>query len=162
MCGRLSDPRLADDPEAWAAVAEEGLASLTPAHDERYEQLLDLCATMLDDPTLLTVAEVGERFAMSPRSLQRLFLDLVGVGPKWVLARYRMHDAVAELDAGSDGTLADLAHRWGWYDQAHFTRDFTALVGVSPASTATGADRHHAVSGGHRRKVESDGRPPRT
>ena len=33
---------------------------------------------------------------------------------------------------GYDGTLADLAHRWGWYDQAHFTRDFTSLVGVSP------------------------------
>ena len=148
LCARLSDPGLAAEPEAWAALAEEELAALAgvgtgnaggagggggaPAADGRYEHLLEVCATMLDDQGLLTVAEVAERFDTTPRTLQRLFLDLVGVGPKWVLARYRMHDAVAELDSGYAGTLTDLAHRWGWYDQAHFTRDFTALVGVTP------------------------------
>ena len=132
LCAALSEPALAEDPARWAEVAEKGLAALDPGPDERYDLLLAVCATMLADRDLLTVADVGARFATSVRTLQRLFLDLVGVGPKWVLARYRMHDAVAELDAGYDGTLADLAHRWGWYDQAHFTRDFTALVGVSP------------------------------
>ena len=120
------------DPEVWAARAEEGLADLDPGPDERFDLLLAVCAEMLADQELLTVAEVATRFATTPRTLQRLFLDLVGVGPKWVLARYRMHDAVAQLDSGYTGTLTDLAHRWGWYDQAHFTRDFTTLVGVTP------------------------------
>lgn len=132
LCDALGDPVLATDPQAWASAAEAGLAALDPGPHERYEHLLEVCAAMLDDPALLTVADVAERFETSVRSLQRTFLDLVGVGPKWVLGRYRMHDAVADLDAGFDGTLADLAHRWGWYDQAHFTRDFTALVGVTP------------------------------
>ncbi|WP_377640041.1 DUF6597 domain-containing transcriptional factor [Oryzobacter terrae] len=133
LCAVLSDPALAEDPERWAAAAEDGLVALDPGPDEHHDLLLAVCATMLADHDLLTVTDVAARFATSARTLQRLFLDLVGVGPKWVLARYRMHDAVAELDAGFDGTLADLAHRWGWYDQAHFTRDFTALVGVTPA-----------------------------
>lgn len=132
LCRLLDDPSLAADAERWAAIAEDGLAALDPGPDERYDLLLEVVAAMLDDSSLLSVAEVAELFAVSVRTLQRLFLDLVGVGPKWVLARYRMHDAVAELDAGVDGTLADLAHRWGWYDQAHFTRDFTTLVGVPP------------------------------
>ena len=42
------------------------------------------------------------------------------------------HRALTKLDRGWDGTLTDLAVRYGWYDQAHFTRDFTALVGVPP------------------------------
>jgi AraC-like DNA-binding protein len=58
----------------------------------------------------------------------------VGVSPKWVLARYRMHDAVGELDAGYAGALADLAARYGWFDQAHFTRDFSRLVGEPPSA----------------------------
>ena len=74
-----------------------------------------------------------ERHALSTRRLQRLFARYLGVGPKWVLARYRMHDVVAALDAGHAGSLAELAVAHGWYDQAHFTRDFTALVGTTPA-----------------------------
>ena len=46
-------------------------------------------------------------------------------------------------------TLTDLAVRYGWYDQAHFTRDFTALVGVTPGQyrdRATAADASHPAS----------------
>lgn len=132
LCDALDDPALAGSPWEWGERAEAGLATLGAEPDGRYDLVLDVCAAMLADHALLTVGDVADRFAVSVRTLQRAFLDLVGVGPKWVLARYRMHDAVAELDAGYDGTLADLAARWGWYDQAHFTRDFTALVGVPP------------------------------
>jgi AraC-like DNA-binding protein len=131
----LADPLLAEDPEAWASVAEEQLASLAGVGpDPRYDELLGIVGDMLADRSLVSVAEVGNRHGWSPRSLQRLFTHYVGVGPKWVLARYRMHDAVTDLDLGYDGPLLDLALRYGWYDQAHFTRDFTALVGVAPGA----------------------------
>ena len=85
--------------------------------------------------------------------MQRLFERYVGATPKWTLARYRIHDAVSDLDAGHTGSLADLAARYGWFDQAHFTREFTDLVGVPPGAyqrsspaasrsgTTTSADR---------------------
>ncbi|WP_421119064.1 helix-turn-helix transcriptional regulator [Aquihabitans daechungensis] len=132
-CDALADPSLVDVPEAWAATAEAELDAIAGSHeDPRYDQVLEVVADMLGDRSLVAVAEVGERHGVSVRTLQRLFTDYVGVGPKWVLARYRMHDAVTELDEGYDGPLADLALRYGWYDQAHFTRDFTALIGVTP------------------------------
>jgi AraC-like DNA-binding protein len=104
---------------------------------------------MLADHALLTVAVAAERHGVTVRTLQRLFTHYVGVGPKWVLARYRLHDAVADLDAGWPGTLTELAVRYGWYDQAHFTRDFTALVGVTPGQyrdRTTTADAGHPAS----------------
>ncbi len=133
LVATLADPDLAASASAWAHAAEQGLAVLgDEGADPRYDLLLEVVADMLADRTLLAVADVAQRHGVTVRSLQRLFTHYVGVGPKWVLARYRMHDAVADLDAGWDGTLADLAVRSGWYDQAHFTRDFTALVGVTP------------------------------
>ena len=66
---------------------------------------------------------------MSTRSLQRLFAAYVGLSPKAVLARYRLQDAAASIDAGEVTDLAGLAAELGWFDQAHFSRDFRAVVG---------------------------------
>ena len=66
---------------------------------------------MLADRSLLRVAQVEAAAGSGPAALQRLFARYVGVSPKWVLARYRMHDVVTDLDAGYGGSLADLAAR---------------------------------------------------
>ncbi|MDV3220840.1 AraC family transcriptional regulator, partial [Intrasporangium sp.] len=113
-------------------VMDEALLDLGSREDPRYDLVLAIIADMLDDRTLVRVAQLEERHGTTVRTIQRLFDHYVGVGPKWVLARYRMHDAVSDLDAGYDGRLADLAVSLGWYDEAHFIRDFVALVGQTP------------------------------
>ena len=139
LCRDLADPDLAARPDEWAAVAQSGLvAAPWQDADFRYDNLLDVVADMLADRSLVAVADLATRHGVTVRTLQRLFTHYVGVGPKWVLARYRLHDAITEIDDGYDGTLTDLAHRYGWYDQAHFTRDFTALVGVPPGQYRAG------------------------
>ena len=113
-----------------------GRLATTPTDD--YVQLLDVITAMLDDRSLLRVAQVEERCGIGTRTLQRLFERYVGVNPKWVLSRYRMHDVVTDLDAGYGGSLADLAAKYGWFDQAHFTREFTELVGMPPSAYQQG------------------------
>lgn len=116
------------------AVVSSALATVAPtAPDPAYERVLDVVETVLADRSLLRVDQVAERTGLSRRALERLFARYVGVGPKWVLARYRMHDVVTALDDGWAGSLADLAAAYGWFDQAHFGRDFAALVGVAPS-----------------------------
>ena len=124
--------------ERGPARIEEALAPLAirDNDDPTYARLLAVVADMLQDRALLTVAQVEDRHGVSERTLQRWFSHYVGVGPKWVLARYRMHDVVTELDDGYAGSLADLAARHGWYDQSHFVRDFRALTGVTPGEYA--------------------------
>ena len=116
-------------------VVDDAIAGVLPRRDDEiYGRVLTVIADMLSDRTLLSVAQVEERHGVSARTLQRWFTTWIGVGPKWVLARYRLHDAVADLDAGYGGSLTDLAHRYGWFDQAHFTRDFVDLIGVTPGA----------------------------
>ena len=119
--------------EEEQAQVEAALRPLVGEPDPDHALVVALVAEMLADRTLVRVTQVTERHGLSARRLQRLFARHVGVSPKWVLTRYRMHEVVAALDAGHDGSLADLAAEHGWYDQAHFTRDFRALVGVTPA-----------------------------
>ena len=114
------------------------LGRLATTPSEEYVQVLDAIAAMLDDRSLVRVAQVEERIGIGTRTLQRLFERYVGVTPKWVLSRYRMHDVVTDLDAGYGGSLADLAAKYGWFDQAHFTREFTDLVGMPPSAYQQG------------------------
>lgn len=91
-----------------------------------------LVAAIAADTGMVTVEALAEHAGLNKRSLQRLFQHYVGVGPKWVIKRYRMHEAVAQLQAGVPVKLAQLALDLGYFDQAHFVNEFTALVGKPP------------------------------
>jgi AraC-like DNA-binding protein len=119
-----------------AEAVDAFLLERLPGGDDRYDEVLAAVRAIQSDPTLTTVALASRRFAVSERTLQRLFRRYVGVGPKWVLQRARLHDAVERIDSGRVTDLAGLAQELGWFDQAHFTRDFTAMVGQSPAAYA--------------------------
>jgi AraC-like DNA-binding protein len=108
--------------EGWAAP-----------HDPAFD-LVRAVVDRLADPGVTRVDELAGSFRCSTRTLQRLLQRYVGVGPKWLLRRQRLHDAVAALDAGVGGSLADLAADLGWYDQNQFARDFGRMVGVSPSA----------------------------
>lgn len=127
---REAGPSMPVEHVSWEL--DTALLAQAPPVDPRHQELLTVVQDMLEDRTLLSVAQVERRHGNSRRTLQRRFSHYVGVGPKWVLARYRLHDAVTELDAGYDGPLIDLAYAYGWYDQAHFIRDFVDLVGLTP------------------------------
>ncbi|TWI67681.1 transcriptional regulator, AraC family [Pseudoduganella lurida] len=80
----------------------------------------------------VTVAALADAVGLSGRGLQRLFHEYVGVTPKWVVQRFRLHEAAASLAAPAQPDLAALAQALGFFDQAHLTRAFTALVGRAP------------------------------
>jgi AraC-like DNA-binding protein len=127
------------EPDAPFAVMEAFLRARLPAPDPSLEVLADIVRTMLEDPAVVRVDQLAARHAMSPRTLQRIFRRYVGVSPKWVLRRYRLHEAAERIAEGRDGDWAATALELGYFDQAHFIRDFKALVGASPAQYAGAA-----------------------
>jgi len=71
---------------------------------------------------------------VSLRSLQRTFTEYVGIGPKWVIQRFRILEAAAAAIADTPVAWAVLAQDLGFSDQAHLTRVFTQVVGTPPAT----------------------------
>ena len=88
------------------------------------------------DRGILSVDDLVARYRMNKRTLQRLFAKYVGVSPKWVIQRYRLHEAAERLAAEPSVAQSSLAADLGYSDQAHFVRDFKAVVGTSPAAYA--------------------------
>jgi AraC-like DNA-binding protein len=112
------------------AAMEAGMRAKEPADDPRVAEIGELYAAMLRGP--MTVEELCSLAGYSKRTLQRLFREYVGVSPKWVLSRIRLHEA-ADRMADGERDWPRLAVELGYFDQAHFIKAFKAAIGRSPA-----------------------------
>ncbi|MEV4239097.1 MULTISPECIES: AraC family transcriptional regulator [unclassified Nocardia] len=118
------------------SIIEDFLIGRKFAADPNYRLVLRIVAAMEHDLELTRVDQVTDRFDIPIRTLQRMFRRYVGAGPKWVLRRYRLQDGADLLARGRIEDLAALATELGYFDQAHFSREFTAEVGMAPLEYA--------------------------
>ncbi|MEU6034228.1 AraC family transcriptional regulator [Actinomadura sp. NPDC047616] len=79
-----------------------------------------------------TLAELAAEMGMSRYRLLRAFRDATGMPPYAWLAQYRVSRARALLDAGH--RPAQAAAHVGFADQAHLTRWFRRVMGVTPGA----------------------------
>ncbi len=129
------------DPDAGAVArtigaVERFLAARMPDDDPGFELVQAITRDMLRRAPEARVATIARDHGVSERTLQRIFRTYVGVGPKWVLRRYRLHTAAERLGAEGAGDLIGLAHELGYADQAHFANDFRAAIGMRPTEYA--------------------------
>ncbi|MEQ8765736.1 MAG: AraC family transcriptional regulator [Planctomycetota bacterium] len=123
------------------ALAEAFLHSLAPPIDPDMLLARRLVERATHDRDCQRVEDLAAESGLSVRSLQRLFARVVGVSPKWVIQRYRLHEAVQCLEQGDPVDLLQLAQRLGYFDQSHFNRDFKKIIGATPARYAAQAAR---------------------
>ncbi len=107
-----------------------------PAPDDAGQEAGAAVALVAADPDIRRVDQLAAATGSSVRRLQRLFAEHVGIGPKWVIRRYRLHEVTEGIAAGGRVDWAGLAGRLGYADQAHLVRDFGDLFGESPTRYA--------------------------
>jgi AraC-like DNA-binding protein len=125
----------ADHGEAFAVI-QTFLRERRPLPDDNVELVGRVTERAATDRDIVRVDQLAQEFDIGVRKLQRLFDDYVGVSPKWVIQRYRLHEAAERIAAGELTDCAALALDLGYADQAHFIRDFRKLVGRPPAEYA--------------------------
>lgn len=124
-------PQMPESHRAAITALESRLTSYVPV-DEQGRLVNEIVAWLDERPEITRVDEVAERFDIGERSLQRLTEQRLGLSPKWLIQRRRLHDAVLALKSGPTTNLADMAARLGYADQAHFTHDFRTVTGMTP------------------------------
>jgi len=132
-----------NDPFGMAKRLEDLLRERLPAPDEKADLARRVVEFAGANLALVSTTVLADAFGIGVRSLQRLFDEYVGVTPKWVIDRYRMLEAVETLNTGALGSLTELAHRLGYFDQAAFNHAFEKLTGSAP-----GVFRAQSHSGG--------------
>ena len=85
-------------------------------------------------PDTPTIAAVRGQLGLSARRFGALFAAEVGLTPKRFCRIRRFQRLIRHLEAGHPGDWASLALSCGYYDQAHFLRDFRAFSGLTPTA----------------------------
>jgi AraC-like DNA-binding protein len=124
------------DDQAAAFALCDALRALSPRVDADAERAGAIVRAIETDHAITRVSEVSERYDIAPLALQRLFRQKIGVSPKWIIQRYRVHEALERIHHGEAITWAALAAELGFTDQAHFARTFRQFVGTSPGRYA--------------------------
>ncbi|AEI38877.1 AraC family transcriptional regulator [Paenibacillus mucilaginosus] len=137
--GELEDAMLSEPEESrMIELAEALLRPKLPLRDEQVPFIGRIVDRIREDRSLTRVDQAADAFGLSVRGLQRLFHQYVGVTPKWVIQLYRLHNAAEAMEQSGPPDSLELSMELGYHDQAHFIKDFKAIVGRTPEQHAKG------------------------
>lgn len=93
----------------------------------------------------LTVGELSEKIQVNRRQLERRFSSVIGLSPKQLAKMIRLQTTLKMLENKQVSSLTALAYEGGYFDQAHFIKDFKEFTGMSPKQFFAGNLRMSAL-----------------
>lgn len=124
----------AETVEAMFRVLEQDLLARLARPPVRHPAVAFALEEFGSVPHKRTISEVTARTGLSPRRFIQSFSEEVGLTPK-LFCRVRRFQEALRLCAGEERIgFGELALACGYFDQAHFIRDFRAFSGLSPTA----------------------------
>ncbi len=87
---------------------------------------------IMDRKGLVKISDIFEEFKISKVTLRKHFINKVGLTPKKVSQIWRMNYLFQMKEDCPKENLTTLCYKAGFYDQAHFIKDFKLLFGATP------------------------------
>ena len=114
------------------AILEHSLRARYQQPDQKWHAM-QYCAAYLSDPNHpLSIADLAEGMGYSQRHLIKQFRRVVGLTPKLFARINRFHRILQRAGRTRSPDWGDLAYQCGYYDQAHFSKDFRSFSGLNP------------------------------
>jgi AraC-like DNA-binding protein len=98
----------------------------------RRREIVDIVRAVSARRGKVTITGLSRELGVAQHRLERTFRNALGTSPKHFARLCRFLYACRVLREGPRSTLAEAAQTCGYYDQAHFIRDFKALSGMTP------------------------------
>ncbi|ESP94367.1 MULTISPECIES: helix-turn-helix transcriptional regulator [Pseudoalteromonas] len=99
-------------------------------------QVIEIFNLIKNDGTIFSVEELSAKADLSKRSIQRLFGKYIGLSPKWLIRKYRLHHVLQVLE-NKEANIQDVVALLEYTDQSHLIRDFKEIIGTTPGKYMT-------------------------
>lgn len=121
-------------PEAKFAALETWLLGRMHREAEPHPVVGYALDRICREPHLLTVADIQRKTGFSNKHFIHLFEKYVGVAPKTYLRILKFQRVLAEIEQARKICWSDIAYGCGYYDQAHFIKEFRHFSGLNPTA----------------------------
>ncbi len=136
--------RLHDAP-AWDArftLLDDALRARLARGPQPSRDIAWAWSRLLETGGRVSVGSLAAELGRSRKHLAIGFRDLIGLAPKAASRVLRFERAVDSVLAGDATSWARIAHECGYYDQAHFNRDFRRFAGSTPTEFVARQMKH--------------------
>lgn len=101
--------------------------------DIKYKKVLLTVDAIISMNGVISIHSLAKEYDWSVRNLERYFKEIVGMTPKMFARTVRFQRAYTLLTSPPRNDLISIALLTGYYDQAHFTHEFSEFTGTSPS-----------------------------
>lgn len=123
-----------DSFDEMVVVSEEFLLKLELNPDKDFFTVKDIVEKILEEQGTITIYELSEQFGISRQKLNKVFSKYVKHTLKEFSVMVRTRASIEYKLENPHKSLTEIAYHFGYFDQAHFIRDFKKVCGVSPSS----------------------------
>jgi AraC-like DNA-binding protein len=115
-------------------MIEEFLLSLL-ANPKTIDTLTKACVDVIvHSQGQMGMVQLADTMNVHRRNIERKFISAIGLSPKQLSRVVRLQATLKMLQQQNFTSLTSLAYENGYYDQAHFIKDFKEFTGMSPKS----------------------------
>lgn len=114
-------------------LAEQYLKSMLKEDLSSFYLLEPAVEFLLKNPEQATTKKLAELVGVSQKHLIHLFSKQVGLNPKSLARVIRFQRVLETLEKPETADWLEIAINCGYYDQAHFSRDFYTFSGLNPS-----------------------------
>jgi AraC-like DNA-binding protein len=100
---------------------------------EKLRMIGEIMKDMRSNSFADTIENTANRYNVTPRYLQKLFLQYTGMTPK-LYSKINRFQLSLQLISKNDSSFTSIAYDCGYSDQSHFIRDFKSFTGITPSS----------------------------
>lgn len=117
---------------------EEGLSQLTESMNrlldtERLDMpFIEVLSRLYDDPIHQDIQTIVSMSNYSQRQFERKGVELTGISPKKLSKVARFNHVRLRIFWNPEIDLLDCMNEFGYYDYAHFSKDFKECIGLTP------------------------------
>jgi AraC-like DNA-binding protein len=125
----------ADSIEQKVGILDTFLVQQSGKREKVYKKIKmieQICDRICVDGEAFHAKDLSDQYGFSERYIQRLFIENVGLTPRSFFKIHRFNKSL-ELVRSSDSSLTSIAYDCGYYDQAHFIKEFKKYTGMTPS-----------------------------